>query len=424
LPISFEGRRESGDPTTRAPLRHRIGILFVLLLLGASSRQDPAGPTLVMLSLDGVRYDYPDRVRGGAFQRLEREGIRADRLIPSFPASTFPVHATLATGCYPERHGILNSRFVDSHRGVYDKESDPGWLACEPLWVNAERAQLPAAVLNWMGSFGKWGGVEATDHAKEFTPAGDRETLRKVLELLGRTPSRRPRLVMAYLAGADHVGHESGPDSPRIERRMQSLDGLLSSFLTGLEKLPGAKNINLMVVSDHGMAARRGWLDSQGVLARRHISGRTLASGGTANVYLSNRSDRGRAIKALSGLPELEVFQSGALPPDLHYEFPGRTGDLVLVASVGIELGRHPSGERKGGGVHGYRGTEEEMGGIFYGWGPAFRAGVRVGRINAVDVYSVACSVLGIRPSTRAQGTLPDGMLKPQRKEPSRNPGG
>ncbi|MCI0658185.1 MAG: alkaline phosphatase family protein, partial [Acidobacteria bacterium] len=89
----------------------RLGISFALLLLGASPRQSPADSTLVILSMDGMRYDYPDRIEGGAFQRLERQGVRADRLIPPFPASTFPVHATLATGCYPERHGILNSRF-------------------------------------------------------------------------------------------------------------------------------------------------------------------------------------------------------------------------------------------------------------------------------------------------------------------------
>ncbi len=420
----FESPPVAAGTSIRPPLLPRLGILFALLLLGSSPPRQPTGSTLVILSLDGVRYDYPDRVRGGAFQRLEKEGVRAVRLNPPFPASTFPVHATLATGCYPERHGILNSRFVDSHRGIYDRDNDPEWLACEPLWVNAERAHLASAVLNWMGSFGKWGGVEASEHALEFTPRGDRETLREVLELLRRSPPRRPRLVMAYLAGADHVGHEAGPDSSRIERSIRTLDSLLNSLLAGIESLPAAANVNLILVSDHGMALRRGWLDSQGALFRRHVPGRTLASGGSANVYLRDHSDRAQAIKVLSRLPGLEVYPSGALPPELHYDFRGRTGDLVLVASVGIELG--PNQDRReapGGGVHGYRGTEDEMGGIFYGWGPAFRRGIRAGRIDAVNVYPLACAILGIRPSERAQGTLPEGLLTPRWQELSRNPG-
>ena len=420
----FERRPLKARTSPRAPIFPRFIICFAFLLLGGAPRHNTTDATLVILSMDGVRYDYPDRVEGGAFRRLEREGVRADRLIPPFPASTFPAHATLATGCYPERHGILNSRFVDSDRGSYDRENDPEWLACEPLWVNAERARLSSAVLNWMGSFGKWGGVEASEHAQEFTPGGDRETLRKVMELLRRSPSRRPRLVMAYLAGADHAGHEAGPDSPQIERKMQSLDRLLSPLLTGIKNLPDAANVNLIVVSDHGMALRRGWLDLQGALSRRSCPGRIFASGGTANVYLTRHSDRARAMRSLSHLSGLEVFQSGALPPDLHYDFPGRTGDLVLVAPVGIELGSSPHGQEvPGGGVHGYRGTEDEMGGILYGWGPAFRRGVRAGRIDAVNVYSLACAILGIAPSERAQGTIPRGMLTPRWEKTSRNQG-
>ena len=422
MPISFE--RATG--TVRTPRHPRLlplfGILCSALLLGGLPSQDPPGSTLVILSLDGVRYDYPDRIRGGAFERLAKEGVRADRLIPPFPASTFPVHATLATGCYPERHGILNSRFLDSQRGLYDRDVDPGWLACEPLWVNAERAQIRSAIVNWMGSFGKWKGMEASEHAQEFTPRGDGETLREVLDLLAKPSSRRPRLVMAYLTAVDHAGHESGPDSAQTDRRIRSLDSSLGTFLRGLERLPIAANLNLIVVSDHGMASRRSWLDAQGALFRRHISGRVMASGGTANVYLSSRSDRRRAMQVLSGLPGLEVFPSGALPADLHYNFPGRTGDLVLVAPVGTELGRSP-GEREsdGGGVHGYRGTEEEMGGICYGWGPAFRRGVRVGGFDAVNVYALACELLGIRPAPLSQGAVPDGMLTRRGEESPRN---
>jgi predicted AlkP superfamily pyrophosphatase or phosphodiesterase len=419
----FEGRAFVAGVSRRPPRVFLSAALFFLLLAGAPQQDSPQS-TLVILSLDGVRHDYPDRVKGGAFQRLEKEGVRADRLIPPFPASTFPGHATLATGCYPERHGILNSKFLDSRRGIYDREDDPEWLACEPLWVNAERAHLSAAVLNWVGSFGSWKGVGAAEHASGFSPKSDRETLKEVLDLLRRPPARRPRLVMAYLAGADHTGHETGPDSPAMEGKIRILDGQLNAFLNSLDRLSANADINLILVSDHGMASRRAWLDFQGILFRHHIRARGFASGGTANVYLTDRADRSRAMKVLASLPGLEVFPSDGLPANLHYEFPGRTGDLVIVAPLGVELGRNPDrGGESGGGVHGYRGTDPLMGGIFYGRGPAFRAGIRAGGIEAVDVYSLACAVLGIHPSARAQGTLPTGILKPRRGESLGNPG-
>jgi len=394
-----------------------LACLLVLPLLDTPAQGDPASreTTLVLLSLDGVRHDYPERVKGGAFEKLAREGSRADRLIPPFPASTFPAHATLATGCYPERHGILNSRFLDTRRGEYDRSEDPGWLACEPIWITAERQGLKSAVLNWSGSFGQWGGRAATYHEVGFQPRDNQGAIDQVLDWLRLPPAARPRLVAAYLAGADHEGHEGGPDSVAVNRKLQSLDRLLSRLLRGIEGIPESEAFQVMRVSDHGMATRRGWLDPQAALADAHVTQRTFTSGGTANVYLGQKEDRERAVKALSGLPGLEIFFANTLPQDLRYSFPGRIGDLILLAPVGVELGKERGPDRRRrGGVHGYRGTAEEMGGIFYGWGTAFQRGAKISSVEAAEIYSLACAVLGIRPSPQAQGRVPLGLLMTQ----------
>ena len=36
--------------------------------------------------------------------------LRAEAMYPSFPSSTFPNHWTLATGLYPESHGVVGNR--------------------------------------------------------------------------------------------------------------------------------------------------------------------------------------------------------------------------------------------------------------------------------------------------------------------------
>jgi len=371
------------------------------------------GTTLVILSLDGMRHDYPDRVSGGAFSRLRREGVRANRLEPPFPASTFPAHATLATGCYPERHGILNSRFQDARRGEFNRSPDPDWLACEPLWVSAEKQGIKSGILNWFGSYGAWRGTRATYHDEAYLERSDRETVSDLLRWLRLPVGLRPRLIMAYLKGADHPGHRYGPDSAEVERRLRFEDGVLSLLLNRVETLPDGGNVNLVIVSDHGMAGRGRTLDPVAALNRARIRNRTFCSGGSANVYLGRPGDRERARRVLSGMPGLEVFPGEALPKDLRYRFPGRTGDLVLLAPVGTNLGREPATpEAAQGGVHGYRGSEETMGGIFFGWGPGFRRGGTVERIRAVDLYSLACRLLGIRPSGQQQGTVPPGVLR------------
>ena len=357
-----------------------------------------------------MRHDYPDRVAGGAFSRLEREGVRADRLEPPFPASTFPAHVTLATGCYPERHGILNSRFLDRARGEFDRSNDPSWIECEPIWVTAERQAVRSAVSNWIGSYGPWRGTEATYHELRFVRRPDVESVRKVMSWLRLPEESRPGLILAYLAGADHAGHRYGPSAPEVTAQIRAEDRVLSVLLNALDSLPGRERITLVVLTDHGMAERRGAADPLETLSQHGIRNRTYPSGGCANVYLVRQIDRQRARDVLMRIPGLEAYPGETLSSELHYRNPGRTGDLVLLAVPGMELGREERDPIPRG-VHGYRGTEKAMGGIFYAWGAGVSRGRRAGTIRAVDVAPLVCRLLRIRPSSQVQGRVPAGVL-------------
>ena len=105
---------------------------------GCSSAAGPAAtaagqaPTVIWISLDGVRHDYLDRGELPAFSRMERQGLRAERLRTVAPASTFPAHVSLATGAPPAVHGILDNRFWDPERGDFDYSNDASWIQAEP----------------------------------------------------------------------------------------------------------------------------------------------------------------------------------------------------------------------------------------------------------------------------------------------------
>ena len=129
--------------------------LLIAPALGAEA------PTVILLSWDGVRPDYLERAEFSALERMAREGVRAERLIPVWPPNTFPNHAALATGTYADRHGIVNNRFLDRDRGLFSYEADGDWLEAEPLWAAAERQGVPAATFFWVGSETDWHGTGA-----------------------------------------------------------------------------------------------------------------------------------------------------------------------------------------------------------------------------------------------------------------------
>ena len=140
-----------------------VGIVSVLLaaFLAACSRSagiESLRPTVVLVSIDGFRWDYLDRGLTPNLSRLAREGVRAEAMIPVFPTKTFPNHASIVTGRYPVHHGIIGNTFTAPDLGARFSMYDPRsvhdarfWLA-EPIWVTAERQGQRTAPFFWPGS--------------------------------------------------------------------------------------------------------------------------------------------------------------------------------------------------------------------------------------------------------------------------------
>ena len=131
-------------------------IVFVYWVSQGVAATEADQPIVVLLSWDGMRHDYLDRAEFPALARLAAEGVRAERLVPVFPSSTFPGHVSMATGTYPDRHGIIDNTFLDPVRGRYAYEADANWVEAEPLWIAVERQGIKAATYFWVGSESDW----------------------------------------------------------------------------------------------------------------------------------------------------------------------------------------------------------------------------------------------------------------------------
>ena len=116
------------------------------------------GRPLILISIDGFRWDYLQNFAAPHLTSLARDGVVAQRLIPSFPTLTFPNHYTLVTGLYPGHHGIVANAFYDPARrewyrpGAGQTVRDSTWYGGEPIWVTAERHGVKSGVYFWPGS--------------------------------------------------------------------------------------------------------------------------------------------------------------------------------------------------------------------------------------------------------------------------------
>ena len=85
--------------------RRAILLLFVLVCPWAlRGRAQAPGvdlkPTVILVSLDGWRWDYAQKYSAPTLTRLTMRGVSGP-LIPSYPTKTFPNHYTIVTGLYP-----------------------------------------------------------------------------------------------------------------------------------------------------------------------------------------------------------------------------------------------------------------------------------------------------------------------------------
>jgi predicted AlkP superfamily pyrophosphatase or phosphodiesterase len=409
-------------PLRVLPLAGRAALLALAGWLALGAPAAAAEPTVILLSWDGTRWDYPDRVELPALVRLARDGVRAERLVPVFPTSTFPNHVSLVTGAHVDRHGIVSNVFVDSERGLYRYESDASWIEAEPLWVAAERQGVRTASFFWVGSETDWRGVGPTYRRAPFDDeVGEAEKVDQILAWLDLPEAQRPRLVLSWWHGADGAGHAKGPDHPDVLASLVAQDRELARLLSGLDARGAWGRTTVVLVSDHGMSRVDGTLDTEEVLAEHDIGARVMPGGGFAWVRLDDRSQRDEALRVLRGIPELQAWPSDALPEGLRAYHPRRSGDLTLVATPPLAL-YEPRGLSTrlyvlargllGGslGLHGYLPSVPEMHAVFFAAGRGVPADLELGAVRAIDVAPTVTHLLGIEPPRDAEGRPIEGI--------------
>lgn len=284
------------------------GTLLVASLFLAA-RVSAAAPALaVVISVDQMRADYLTRFGPefkGGFARLLRDGaVYTAARQGHVPTETAPGHAALLTGCFPAKHGIIGNAWWDRAEGKEVKSVDgpggaqgPGREMCPTLGDALKKSRPESRVVSvggksrvailmggrtpdlalwydWKG--GRFGSsayyaplpswLEDWNKSNEV-PAGRRESLPSTSEFDARILSLSSRavdevglgrgrsvdLLLVGLSATDILGHEVGPDSPKMREQILALDALLGSFFDSLDRRIGPGRWTVALSADHGV---------------------------------------------------------------------------------------------------------------------------------------------------------------------------
>jgi predicted AlkP superfamily pyrophosphatase or phosphodiesterase len=391
-----------------------VAFLLAFALSACAARVVPttsstARPIVVLISIDGWRWDYTDRFKPATLMRLAQNGVRAEGLIPIFPSKTFPNHYSIITGLHAARHGITSNnmqdpripgRFTLSNRDV---QQDPRWWGGEPLWNTAERQGLIAATMFWPGSDVAIGGHRPTYWKLYEHEFPDEARVDALLEWLSAPPARQPTFLTLYFSDVDDAGHDKGPDGEETRAAALHVDRMVERLVRGVDALGLTSRVNYVLVSDHGMSQLSpervivldDYIDVSTVdlIDTAPIVGLNPRPGVSVDQIYRSLKDKHAALKVYlrSNLPEVYRLRN-------HPRMPA----IIGVADDGwhpTTARRQLEGEEFALGNHGYDPVNRSMHGLFIASGPQFKSGLVVSAFSNLHVYDLICRVLGIRPA-------------------------
>ncbi len=367
---------------------------------------------VILVSFDGFRYDYTQRVYTPNFDYIEQKGVKAKSLKPIFPSFTFPNHYSIATGCYTDKHKILGNEFNTS-MGRYsykNKETvrDGKWYGAEPIWVTAEKNGITTATYFWVGSEAKIGGYYPTYYKYYESGIDPYSKVNQVIDWLKSPIKERPRLVCLYFNEPDHAGHVYGANSKEVNKQIKISDDVLGYLLKSLKKLDIYNKVNVVIVSDHGMVD----VSKDKVINIDNFNFNAILDG-KGPIMSVREKEIGSINSSKINIPHVSIVSSKN-NNELHYHNP--LYDFLLIADEGWMLYQNKhidkyNGELPVNGMHGYDSDSINMHAIFYAHGPKFLNGITIDTFELIHIYPMLCELLGIVPYNDIDGTLE--VLKP-----------
>ena len=375
---------------------------------GIASAQPRPGlePILILISFDGWRWDYTDRLPATNLRALASRGVRATALIPAFPVLTFPNHYTIVTGLYPEHHGVVGNTMTDAsmpERFTMSAETarNPKWWGGEPLWVTAIRQGRRASTMFWPGTEAVIGGVRPTEWIAYDRRVSSADRVAQVLTWLALPDRERSSFITVYFEEVDSAAHDFGIGSRELTTAARHLDQALGQIVAGVRTLGLEDRTTIVVVSDHGMtrlsADRVVFLDD-------YIDLETVdVTEWTGMLSLTPRDGDVEAVyRRLKGRhPKLAIYKRQDVPAHLHYRDHPRIPAIVGVLAEGWAVTSHQRiAEKKlDAASHGYDPSNRSMQGLFVAAGPALRRGVVVAPFENIHLYDLLCAILKLTPA-------------------------
>ena len=406
-------------------------LVFLNLIIKVKGLRD--NYLLLVISLDGFRYDYLDNYsnENGFLKKFSKSGFKAAWSVSIFPSNTYPNHWSIVSGMYAESHGIINNHVYDPILNkrflmAKDREDTNGWFQqAEPVWIKNQKNNKgkQSVVFDWPGAPAWFDNTQAYVSRQFNSSWKSLRSYNKTVELFVDSLIRnKTNLAFLYFKEPDKSGHANGPESDQVKYIVKELDYVLDYlfFLLKSRKNYDINNdIDVLIVTDHGMATVReniedtskffylsDYFDVDKILAYENCN-----YGPFAELWLKNASiDLESVYNILKNNLKTEdaskikgIYLKKDIPERFHLKNSHRVAPLVLTANTGFQVVLERNKKfsvTKQRAQHGYEPNDKQMRGIFMAKGNSFKKSYKSHEpIYIIDIYSLMCYLLDLTPN-------------------------
>lgn len=360
-------------------------------------------PKLLLVSFDGFRWDYIDRVPTPNFHDLMKEGVQVEQVENIYITKTFPNHYSLVTGLYAETHGIVANEMFDPAMNLsFSMETDSiydsrWWDEAVPLWVTLQKSGGRSGAAMWPGSDVKIHGMFPNQylHYNETVPFETR--VERIIEWFSAPKEEAVDFAVLYWEEPDESGHALGPESPLMDVVIAGIDENLGFLRNELRKAGLYEKVNLIVTSDHGMMQ----LSTDKIIELDEYVSRELYTWVDKSPVVGIIPNEGKLEEVYGKLvdanPYMAVYKRNEIPVHYHYQHNLRIMPILLEAQEGWTIVQNRTAPFMLGN-HGYNNSLRSMHPVFVARGPAFRQDLVKPSMQSVDLYPLMCHILSVRP--------------------------
>ena len=370
--------------------------------------------TLLLISLDGFRWDFAGKAHTPYLEFLTKTGVTVPYVRSVFPTVTLPGHYSIVTGLYPESHGIVSNTMYDpvlkARFGA--AQTDPRWWnGAEPIWVTNQKQKGTSGVLYWpgynikiKGMYPKYREYSPSPNVDQFNKTEkvmsfEKRTEKVIDWLTGKNP---PNFVAVYFEEPDTTCHHEGWSE--LPEAIQRVDKTVGLIVEGLKRHELLDKVNIIITADHGMANTS---CSKVIDLDKYVDPENYDFWDSwFNMLLAPKAGKMEDVyKRLKSVCHLHVYHKNEVPEYLHFRNSSRISPLVVFPSEGwlvsSKNGRRVTMPKNGQWTelaHGFNCKCKSMSAAFIARGPSFKENFEGKPFESVSLYPLMCKILGIQP--------------------------